>query len=712
MNISTGGPRILLFERDQQLAALLTSELQLAGYECHTARTAVEVFDAIARFPLRLVLVNLAQAAASRREFWVALDSQRRGRGVQVLTFRSTNIAGYGPRELEEFAASTAADMEIDGMPGVRSLVDTVRAYLPGFNTATTLPRMPRTPPPPATAKSAAPSSFSSRNTTGPVQSANFTSNAEHSPTTVNSSALRAMPPAASPSSPPRPASSRTGSTPLPPTTPNAMRAQEQAAPATSAHASTSPTAHPGGQATGASSLSGQGEKIHAVLYPSQRTWTSASSFSEGGLHSARSAATTQPRQPGPSSPGASLLQQLASGLHDSDESSLAQLSRLAQQRYASAPTSASTVNERASGKGSAGDASYQPGEQVSSYQQAQALSTTFSPIPETPALTVDTAAIQSASPQIANGNAVPATPPQRQQELPAPPAPSAFTAQLRPSPIQDLPAPQPTANYAVQDAPTRPAPGRWQKSAAEAAPAPLPSLSAITPPSQGTADTAAPLSEPAPAQESPAPAQIPAISPLPEAATPQPAADEHTGELRTENGNRPASEHAPSEQDIEIEKELATDISPGNTMLLDILQSLPPVSALPQPPAQPDPQSPPVLSGRATRSLSNVLLAGHLVPQDRLEVAQRIQRMLRGVDLNYQLGEILLMFKLLTPDQLLAASLVSYGLINATQISSLGRIRQELHALGLEYDLENLLIMFRILTPEQLREVKSSWRG
>ncbi|HCJ36409.1 MAG TPA: hypothetical protein DHV65_19190, partial [Ktedonobacter sp.] len=62
MNITTGGPHILLFERDQQLVALLTSELQLAGYECHTARTAVEVFDAIARHPVRLVLVNLAQA--------------------------------------------------------------------------------------------------------------------------------------------------------------------------------------------------------------------------------------------------------------------------------------------------------------------------------------------------------------------------------------------------------------------------------------------------------------------------------------------------------------------------------------------------------------------------------------------------------------------------------------------------------------------------
>jgi hypothetical protein len=130
--------------------------------------------------------------------------------------------------------------------------------------------------------------------------------------------------------------------------------------------------------------------------------------------------------------------------------------------------------------------------------------------------------------------------------------------------------------------------------------------------------------------------------------------------------------------------------------------------------PSLPTPQQPKtrVLSGRATRSLGSVLLEGHLVPQPRLEVAQQIQRMLRGVDMNYQLGEILLMFKLLSPDQLLAASLVSYGLISTAQISALGRIRQELYGIGLEYDLESLLVLFRILTPEQLREVRASWLG
>ena len=118
------------------------------------------------------------------------------------------------------------------------------------------------------------------------------------------------------------------------------------------------------------------------------------------------------------------------------------------------------------------------------------------------------------------------------------------------------------------------------------------------------------------------------------------------------------------------------------------------------------------VVPAGLTRLLVEVHGSPAALLQHRLEVAQHVQRMLRGVDMNYQLGEILLMFKLLTPDQLLAASLVSYGLISTAQISALGRIRQELNSIGLEYDLESLLVLFRILTPEQLREVRASWIG
>src|SRR5260370_38725517 len=132
MNVNSGGPHILLFERDQQLTALLKSQFQLAGYECHPARTAVEVFDAIERYPIRFVIVNLGQAATSRREFWVALDTQRRGRRVQVFTYRCMNIAGYGEDDSDEAVSTVLTDLEVDGMLGVMNLVDAVRSRIPG----------------------------------------------------------------------------------------------------------------------------------------------------------------------------------------------------------------------------------------------------------------------------------------------------------------------------------------------------------------------------------------------------------------------------------------------------------------------------------------------------------------------------------------------------------------------------------------------------
>jgi hypothetical protein len=206
---------------------------------------------------------------------------------------------------------------------------------------------------------------------------------------------------------------------------------------------------------------------------------------------------------------------------------------------------------------------------------------------------------------------------------------------------------------------------------------------------------------------------------------------DDDIGELAVSHLDREEVAFPPLSEGVEETAEEDDTVTPGeqgeqipastasNAALLEVVQALPPVpSPSPSPVAQPPQQTPQQssqsqgLSGRAIRSLGHVLLEGHLVPQNRLKVAQDIQRLLRGVDLDYQLGEILLMFKLLTPDQLLAASLVSHGLITTQQIVALGRIRQELHAIGLEYDLENLLILFRLLTPDQLREVRASWQG
>lgn len=602
MNITTGGPHILLFERDQQLVALLTSELQLAGYECHAARTAVEVFDAIARYPIRLVLVDLAQAAATRREFWVALDTQRRGRGVQVLTFHCTNIAGYGPstEDVEERSQTMLADIEVDGMLGIMNMVNAIRSRIAVSNSGT-LSRL---------STNASSASSIGGQVTAPLPSV-----------TNNNSSQTDM------------------------GTPPASSSQPAAPSATKAPSPSSPTQ------VLQKTVPNFTDKIHAVIYPNQRSWTSPGSATsrDNNVEEGQSAAPGD--QPAPNSipansprPADSFVTRQATHSMDEitspKESGLAQLSRLLQEQRSP------MLEDPAQGLS---------GEEENQLQEETTLQQRVRPAGATPI---------SAMP-------------------------------LRASPIQDMPTSRITrsdlsspnvrrVNEAAhlhytnsQSSPTLMSINA-QASAAVSAPseqASSPSLQKEE--SQHVEETAYGTHEM-----------------LPE----KPSAEENFAEA---SGKGRDNDENDSDRAVTDRGEVkAVD----NTALFNIMQSLPPMSS-------PSPQ-PQVHNGRATRSLGSVLLEGHLVQQNRLEVAQRIQRMLRGVDMNYQLGEILLMFKLLTPDQLLAASLVSYGLITPAQISALGRIRQELHSIGLEYDLENLLILFRILTPEELREVRASWSG
>jgi len=575
MNITTGGPHILLFERDQQLVVLLTSELQLTGYECHTARTAVEVFDAIARYPVRLVLVNLAQAAAARREFWVALDTQRRGRGVQVFTFHCTNIAGYGPasEDPDDRSHTELADMEVDGMLGIMNMVNAIRSRITVSNTGT-MTRMasnahPVPPVPPLRAQ-----------ITIPIPSV---------PANMSGSATPAEVP------------------PMPPT----------AGTATPSHT----------------------DKIRAVIYPNQRSW---STTREGNAAEEGNADTFVNREErGGQGAGGRTMSETTLP----KESGLAQLSRMLQEHRT--PILEEMAQERA-------------GEQSSRFQEE---------------VTLQQRTIRSASADVA---------PTAAPDAPAT-VPPISTMSLRASPIQDMPTDRISGQAGQSDtlshaSARRPdEPSQFSYAQTPASPA-LVSIS--TPTVQAT-----PAKAPAPPPPTPLPPSVPPVWQY----------DDNESTVLGQSQALVSEEEA-------IMSEMMVQREPDNALLLDIMQSLPPMSS---PPPQPQ-----VHNGRATRSLGRVLLEGHLVPQNRLEVAQSIQRMLRGVDMNYQLGEILLMFKLLTPDQLLAASLVSYGLITTTQISALGRIRQQLHSIGLEYDLENLLILFRILTSEQLREVRTGWSG
>ncbi|MDQ6644404.1 MAG: hypothetical protein M3Y76_08140 [Chloroflexota bacterium] len=656
MNITTGGPHILLFERDQQLVALLTSELQLAGYEYHTARTAVEVFDAIARHPVRLVLVNLAQAAAARREFWVALDTQRRGRGVQVLTFHCTNLAGYGPssEDPDERSNSVVADMEVDGMLGIMNMVNAIRSRLAISNTGV-MSRL---------ATQTNPSSLGGQNTL-PIPST--------SPVNTNQ-ASTSLPFNGTPSTQPSQLSQPSAPSPEP-----SAAASEFSRPTVPAHT----------------------DKIRAVIYPNQRSWSNMSSNNSAD-DSIGSNREQQPVQEtawvarGSQNAGSATNPVYISSAADtsanrqapilrptsetsySNESSLAQLSRMLQEQHSSFQEEAAQEPDD---------------EQRDRFQEETAL----------------------------------------QQPVRSDDAPSISTMTLRASPIQDMPierADRPTGSGGQSDTSTYTGPRRYDEANRHnyaQPPASPPLMSIATPKAPASTSelgaqpaiksSTAPIPTPQreesiwhnnrDARYSNTPFSVQELLPEPSSAEKDreqgrsAREDEQSFDNTTSRSVEHVQTNVPEDEEATISLEPPPRV-PDNALLLDIVQSLPPMTS--PPPLQQ------VLNGRATRSLGSVLLEGHLVPQNRLEVAHNIQRMLRGVDMDYQLGEILLMFKLLTPDQLLAASLVSYGLITTTQISALGRIRQELHAIGLEYDLENLLILFRILTSEQLREVRSNW--
>ena len=107
-------------------------------------------------------------------------------------------------------------------------------------------------------------------------------------------------------------------------------------------------------------------------------------------------------------------------------------------------------------------------------------------------------------------------------------------------------------------------------------------------------------------------------------------------------------------------------------------------------------------------RALGTVLVDGALLSPDQLAVLKEIRRVLTSVDVEMKLGELALLFRFLSPDQLLAALLVSRQLISPEQIAALGHIKQEMAASGIDYDLETLLVMFNIMTRDDLERLRS----
>lgn len=768
MNVTSGGPHILLFERDQQLTTLLSSELAQAGYEVHTARTAVEVFDAIARFPVRLVMVDLAQAQAGRREFWVALDAQRRGRGVQVFTFRCSNLGGYGPDDPDERVETVLTDLEVDGPGGAARLVEAVRTRVPGSTVTTSAPARPAPGMPEAAYQSARPAEISQAPIYQPMQQASPIYQAPRQASPIYQQVQQASPiyqpmqqaspiyqsapmPQALPvqqQAPTQQASPVYQQPPVPQTPPAPAVSQVQPLQGTQRpqpqemHAPPPPTRSAETPRSGHSTFT---DKIRAVFYPSSQSFSSVSETTGAPYASGAQTQNAAQYQNPDAQPRPRASQRFAEAEYPPTQNNREET---LYQAPAPAPAATSTQSY-AHYIGSPASANTHSAQEESGLDQLTRMLRESQPTPQNtminghiqnpaphPGPAIDPQEIQDFRSQVLpqgatlnghtqNSTARPglAIDPQEIQDFrsqilqavrldeahersgPAQPRPvdvSGISAQLRASPIQDIPFEQEVANRKgpisnilppTSEGFSRPAMAIIQPTQA----IPQQAQTTFTDGQTFSGTQQRPVA-------SASTSQLNSLASIQEASSQPAQADRNTsGPLSLdEEISLPEQVRASLQQTISRRPEVRT----SDDMLLDIVKSLPAMSPAPPPP---QPQTP-VLNGRATRSLGSVLLEGHLVPQERLQVAQHVQRMLRGVDLNYQLGEILLMFKLLTPDQLLAASLVSYGMISTIQISALGRIRQELHAMGLEYDLESLLVLFRILSPEQLREVRASW--
>ncbi|HEX9068365.1 MAG TPA: hypothetical protein VF807_06315 [Ktedonobacterales bacterium] len=121
---------------------------------------------------------------------------------------------------------------------------------------------------------------------------------------------------------------------------------------------------------------------------------------------------------------------------------------------------------------------------------------------------------------------------------------------------------------------------------------------------------------------------------------------------------------------------------------------------------APPPPKPAPKLSPDEM-ALSEVLMDGALISPETLDVLKGVRAMLDAVNMHMNIGELAMLFRFLSPDQLLAAILVSRSLVSPQQIAHLGRKKQELAAEGKDYNLETLIAMSGLLSNEQLAKIR-----
>ena len=607
MGNTAGGARganqslVVVFERDESLAGSLMGLLGAQGYESRSAKTPVEVFDLIARYPVGLVLVNLGQAATGRREFWVALDSQRRGRGVQVVTYRNI-IPGVEPESLDGGRAALA-DVEIRGAQGFGALIDAVRARLPvPVRPAPDAGKMPGAP------VSHAPDLTDTRQPRDPGARQPIAGVLDLRTGAQSGQSYAFAPMPAMPGTLAGGAANG-GWTPEVTEMPSTTGGQPVPEPMNPRVAQGMAGYTEGQDTPAAASMPGRPASSMPAM-PEQKD-IPGSMHSNGNGNGARIAQSMNGQQVGAN--GANhVVQDIFNA-----PMPMGDLSGLTDAIHALAAAGAPGYHQAAAAA-NAMNAAQTQGENEASRRQREAAPTSSwaGGSPDTTSRPVDMnewRALSGQMPGVQQG-------PSGQQNGRNP----SETVYMGQQAFEELRRSSDTRSRSL---------------------------------SRGTDEF--------------------------DFARPDTTS-------RTLSGNDEDTFPGTGRRSA---GDMGSGIGSGqsSTRQNQMLTPMPSATSI-------------------ERSLGTVLVDGQLVSQQRLEVAMGIQRLLRGADIDYRLGELLLLFKFLTPDQLLAALLVSRGLVSPAQVAAMGRIKQELHAIGMQYDLENLLILFRLLSSEQLREIRSEF--
>ncbi|HEU0025704.1 MAG TPA: hypothetical protein VFQ25_01190 [Ktedonobacterales bacterium] len=618
-------PLITLFERDDAIAVPLLSQLRMSGYDVRAARTPVELFDILSKQLVSLVLVDLGAATAGRREFWVALDAQRRGRAIQVMTFRF--ISPHGDLDFDyEPSARAVADVEVHGAHEFQRIIDGVRQRV--------------------TLHGAVPPSGVSYNPNGGIQPLGAALGMAPTPFSAQNGHLFATP-AATPASAP---AGWGGIAPLG-VSPLGVSPLEQAAPGGFSPLGALPAqGMPPGQAGVYGSYGPIGAMSPAPPQISAQMETTP-------FDPANPPGFTPFAPSGPSpfaTPGASPF------ANPTPANPFGQGSSPFAQPQGSSPFAQPYDSNPFSS---------QPPISQPPFAMPATPPPVSSPASQSPAWNSGPSSFPPGFPPSFPPNAPSSFPP----SFP-PNAPSSYPGGFSPAP-QGAPSSVPpwsSGGYVSLGAGARfgSDPAGFDSS---------PGFGAATPP---------PYSEPS------APAFQDAWSP------PDGESDNPTGVVPEVEFQRQAAASSVHSD--------AWDTMRGPAAPQPQLDYIPPRSQL-SPVANEAPESRAIILSTPTETaLGSVLVDGALLTAGKLEALKGIQAMLAGVNIHRKLGDLALMFKFLSSDQLLAALLVSRGLVSPQQIASLGRVKQELSASGMDNDLETLLVSFRILPAEKLRQIRA----